>query len=584
MSTNQMGKVIQSLRRAASRQDSAGLGDSELLRRYLAGGDEAAFEALVRRHGTMVLAVCRRVLKNCHDAEDAFQATFLVLVRKAASIVKRETVGGWLYGVAYKTALKAKVGNYERRIKERRAGSMRTVEVGDEDASAEMRPLIDKELNRLPDKYRVLILLCDLGGKTRKEAAWQLGWPEGTVSGRLARARILLAKRLGRYGLPLAGAAAALSLSQNTASAGSPTILTASTVKAALAFGARQASTGVVSVKAAALAEGVLKAMLMSKLKLAAVVLALMLAGGYGALTYSAPAGKGADSHEDPVPKREASPGNPPQAEVKLTKAEKALNDLEKVYRLADGEDLKCFLPPFPPERKVYGLLQAGPGAERLYDGYVIQAWKWDGKKLQNPWGAAHNDSENEPVITVIPALTGVRRCEMEGDGLALLEARRIRADFVLRKGAAQERIIKQLGVVLRDDLKTPVKLRYREVEREVVVASGTFQTVAPLGEAQGTPLLLYGKFPIREGQWLKAEGGYSGMLNQIGVLTSRQVINEVMDSGTEGMLWYEYDPVFRLDTKDDLSALLDNVTKQTGLTFKQEKRRVKVLFVEQIE
>jgi RNA polymerase sigma factor (sigma-70 family) len=479
-----MGKVIQSLRRAASRQDVARLGDSELLGRYLAGGDEVAFEALVRRHGTMVLAVCHRILKNCHDAEDAFQATFLVLVRKAASIVKRETVGGWLYGVAYKTALKAKVGNYERRTKERRAGSMRKEEVGGEDAWEEMRPLIDQELNRLPDKYRVLILLCDLGGKTRKEAAWQLGWPEGTVSGRLARARVLLARRLARYGLPLAGVAAALSLSQTTASASSPAILAASTVKAALAFAARQESAGVISVKAAALAEGVLKAMLMSKLKWAVVVLVLMLASGYGALTYSAAAGNGPGTPDDPAPKPEAKAANPPQAEVKLTKAQKALQDLGKVYKLADGEDLKCFRAPFLPERKAYGLTQEWPGAEGLYDGYVIKTWKWDGKNLDEDWVEACRGGENAPIIDVIPTLTGVsRRCEMEGDGVALLAARKIKADFVIRKGATQERILKQLGVILRGELKTPVKLSYREVEREVLVASGKYQTVPPRGD-----------------------------------------------------------------------------------------------------
>jgi RNA polymerase sigma factor (sigma-70 family) len=584
MSTNHMGKVIQSLRRAASRQDVAGLRDSELLGRYLAGGDEAAFEALVRRHGTMVLAVCHRVLKNCHDAEDAFQATFLVLVRKAASIVKRETVGGWLYGVAYKTALKAKVGNSERRTKERRAGSMRKEEVGGEDAWEEMRPLIDQELNRLPDKYRVLILLCDLGGKTRKEAAWQLGWPEGTVSGRLARARALLAKRLARYGLPLAGVPA-LALSHDTALAGSMSGLAASTTKAAMAFAAGQASGGVFSVKSAALAEGVLKAMLMSKLKWAAVALVLMLAGGYGALAYSAGAGKGASPPENPTPKREPSPGDPIQADDKSTPLEKALKDLEKVYCLADGEDLKCVPRPFSPERKAYLVLRTGTDNERLYKGRVVETWKWNGKKLELGWGVGHNFDDNpHPLIEVIPQLAGVRRCEIEGDGLALLEARKISADFIIRTGAIHERLIEQLGVVLRNDLKTPVKLSYKEVEREVLVASGTFKTVAPLGDMQGTPLQLYGQQPIREGKWLKSGDDYRGMLNQLGVLTGRQVINEATDSPNSGVLWFEYDPTIRLDTKEDMKALLDRLTEQTGLIFKQEKRRVKVLFVEQTE
>src|SRR5262249_14892382 len=158
----------------------------ELLGRYLQRRDGDAFEALLARHGPMVLGVCRRLLGSAADAEDAFQATFLVLVRKAASIVPREQVGNWLYGVAYRTATSAKVMTDRRGAKERAAARP---EAREEHAPTDLGPLLDEELNRLPDKYRTPVVLCDLEGATRREAARRLGWPEGTLSTRLRAGR-----------------------------------------------------------------------------------------------------------------------------------------------------------------------------------------------------------------------------------------------------------------------------------------------------------------------------------------------------------------------------------------------------------
>src|SRR6266498_2094287 len=197
MATSVMNPVIHQLRRAVLLRDGAGLTDGQLLESFLSGNDEAAFEVLVRRHGPMVWGVCRRVLRDHHDAEDAFQATFLVLVRKAASVVPRELVGNWLYGVAYRTATSAKAMNARRRVKERSAAKPEACE---EAAWTDVRPLLDEELSRLPDKYRIPIVLCDLEGETRREAARQLGWPEGTLSTRLRAGRHLLAKALARRG------------------------------------------------------------------------------------------------------------------------------------------------------------------------------------------------------------------------------------------------------------------------------------------------------------------------------------------------------------------------------------------------
>jgi RNA polymerase sigma factor (sigma-70 family) len=279
MATSQMSELMQHLRRAVLLRDGAGLTDGQLLKDYLSRRDEAALEALVRRHGPMVWGVCRRVLHNYHDAEDAFQATFLVLVRKAGSVVPREMVANWLYGVAHQTALKARATNAKRRARERQVTEMPEPVVTEQDLWNDLQPLLDQELSRLPDKYRVAIVLCDLEGKTRKEAARQLGVPEGTLAARMARGRGMLAKRLARHGLAVSGASLAAVLAQNAASASAPTTVVSSTIKAASLFAAgRAAATGVISAKVAALTEGVVKAMLLRKLKIGAAML-LVFAG-----------------------------------------------------------------------------------------------------------------------------------------------------------------------------------------------------------------------------------------------------------------------------------------------------------------
>jgi RNA polymerase sigma factor (sigma-70 family) len=250
--------------------------DEELLDRFVSRRDSAAFEVLVRRHGPMVLGVCRRVLQHAQDAEDAFQATFLVLVRKAASLSQRELLGNWLYGVAYRTALDAREAAVRRQKRERQVTFMPETESRDESGEwRDLRPILDRELNRLPDKYRIPIVLCDLGGKTLREAAQQLDIPVGTLSGRLRTARERLAKRLSRYGLVLSSSALLAVLTTSPGPAAVPLPLVTSTVQAATA--------GAVAAPVAALAEGVVKALLLKKLLIAATVL-LTLGSGAVAL------------------------------------------------------------------------------------------------------------------------------------------------------------------------------------------------------------------------------------------------------------------------------------------------------------
>ncbi len=184
------------------------LGDDELLSRFVGRRDqdddaEAAFAVLVERHGPMVLGVCRRVLGDRHEAEDAFQATFLVLARKAASIARREQLANWLYGVACRTALDVRARATRRKARERKAHAMSPSEVqsADEAELDELRAILDEELARLPERYRGAVVLCELDGLSRHAAAQRLGIPEGTLSSRLARAKDLLRHRLTRRGL-----------------------------------------------------------------------------------------------------------------------------------------------------------------------------------------------------------------------------------------------------------------------------------------------------------------------------------------------------------------------------------------------
>jgi RNA polymerase sigma factor (sigma-70 family) len=258
--------------------DEEALQDAQLLHRFIANRDESAFATIVRRHGGMVMGVCRRLLRSPHDAEDAFQATFLILVRKAASIAQRELLANWLYGVAYKTALKARATTLRCHSKEKQLPSIPERAAEDRGTCCEeLLALLDQELSRLPEKYRSVIVLCDLDGKTRREAAEMLGCPEGSLSSRLARARALLAKRLARQGSAISSGLLAGSLAQESASANVPARVFSSIVQSATAFAAGNAAMSVVSPKVTVLVEGVMKGMVLSKLRTGMIWLALGL-------------------------------------------------------------------------------------------------------------------------------------------------------------------------------------------------------------------------------------------------------------------------------------------------------------------
>jgi RNA polymerase sigma factor (sigma-70 family) len=209
MSGTQLHSFISRLRRVVQPEGRGELTDAQLLERFIRSRDEAAFEVLVWRYGLLVLNVCRRLLREEHEVEDAFQATFLVLVRKAGSIGKREALAGWLYRVAVRIALAARASGARRAVQEKKCFDERNAAVGPDPADdairAELRPIIDAAVNSLPAKYRLPVILCYLEGKTYEEAARQLGWPKGTLSIRLSRGRDLLRKRLARFSAPRTG-------------------------------------------------------------------------------------------------------------------------------------------------------------------------------------------------------------------------------------------------------------------------------------------------------------------------------------------------------------------------------------------
>jgi cytochrome c peroxidase len=242
---------------------------------------EAAFGTLLRRHGPMVLDVCRGVLSNEADAEDAFQATFLILARKATSIRKADSVGSWLHGVAYRTSLKARAQSATRQKNEARGSLLRagrrTVSEPDDLSWREAQQILHEELARLAERYRVPLVACYLEGKTQEEAATQLDLAKSTLKERLERGRSLLRARLVRRGLGPAALLLASAWPAATASANLPAALAFATIKAAsLCAGGQVAAPSVISAKVAALTEGVLKSMVLAKVKSAALMTAVL--------------------------------------------------------------------------------------------------------------------------------------------------------------------------------------------------------------------------------------------------------------------------------------------------------------------
>lgn len=276
MTDHHLATILHELRRTAAEQ--AGIGDAELLRRFVSNGDEASFELLMWRHARLVWSVCKRILQNHQDAEDAFQVTFLALARQAGRIEKVACLAGWLYKVSYRAALAARAHRTKRRELPLQMVETMAASADGNGLSEHDRRALDQEISRLPERFQIPVVLCYLEGKSVSETALLLGWPRGTVASRLARARQYLRTRLARRGLEFtADSTKASDRTQEIM----PTIAIPLLAKHILA-GATADS--VLAPQVASLTKEVMKAMFLSKLKTQAIVVAtvlgLILAGG----------------------------------------------------------------------------------------------------------------------------------------------------------------------------------------------------------------------------------------------------------------------------------------------------------------
>jgi RNA polymerase sigma factor (sigma-70 family) len=392
--------VLRYVRRIAGTAGVGDLADAELLKRFLMQRDEAAFELLLWRHGTMVWHVCRDVTSDSHAAEDAFQATFLALVRKAKMLRSRESLGAWLYQVAYRAALRTR-GRKRELVGADLTGA--AAESFDESIAEDLRPILHEEVQRLPAKYRTPIVLCYLDGLTHEEAARQLGWPKGTVAGRVARARDLLRKRLTRRGVAFSVGLTVLTSIPASANALVPAPLVQTAVKAGLLLASGQSTAGIVSAHVLALSEGVIRVMLWNKIKLtAAVVLALCLVGS-GIGIYAAgrlPGSNGElaaapDDDDDAPPARNRKAS---QRETKidggdtkeLTKARRqSINNLKQIgLAMLNYQDTYAFFP----ASAIYGKNGKPLLSWRVaLLPYLDQDNLYKQFRLDEPWDSAHN-------------------------------------------------------------------------------------------------------------------------------------------------------------------------------------------------
>jgi RNA polymerase sigma factor (sigma-70 family) len=303
MALPQLGAALRHLRRLAAPSDDEACTDRHLLHAFVRRRDEAAFAMLVRRHGPLVLRVCRQVLHQAQDAEDAFQATFLVLARQAAFIRQSGSLAGWLHKVAFHVASKARRGSLRRRTHESRVPPMTPTGPTPEVSWHDVQTVLHEEIQRLPESWRAPFVLCVLEGKSRQDAARQLGCKEGTLDSRLARARERLRQRLTRRGVTLSAVLAALELSEDESLAALAPLL-GSTVTAVFQVAA-------VSPRVGTLVEGVLRSMRATKLRtMTGLLLAVTLAlAGLGVLTYFVQAGKSPEaSAEVAQPPKEENP------------------------------------------------------------------------------------------------------------------------------------------------------------------------------------------------------------------------------------------------------------------------------------
>lgn len=565
------------------RADPAPASDRGLLAEVLAGGGEAAFEEIVRRHGPMVLRVCRRVLGHRQDAEDAFQAAFVVLLRRADQVAKPDSLGSWLHGVAVRVS--QEILSMQRRRRRTEAATVAPVR-SDPDDRADQGDLaiwLDAELANLPAHYRVPLVLCELQGRSRKDAARELGLAEGTLSSRLAKAKKLLAERLEPKGL---SAVALGSLFAAEAGAAVPPGLVVRTVQILVGV-----SAGAVPAAIDRVASGVVKAMFVIKLKKLAAAVAMLLIGA-GGLTMAL-AGSPVPA-ELPTVRLEMKVAKAPAPKEPAWKIE-----FRKAYGLKDGELIRRIAPPYPEcraeyfkdqTREAYKRSKLDPPAEALNRDYTDYFTKFGWKDGWPVDGLTEHNTPVKPAVggslaQVLRMTTGYSSTRTEGDAESL--ATKVTGDFVVRAGADPAKVAAALEKILRKECDVAVTLTVKEVERDVYTLSGKY-TTKPLEDRKKDFIEIYG-FGLTD---RKTGGGGSGSLQRMadhieGWCESRFAIGEIEGAPKQVEWHFNYrSPFTALQRAQDTDpgSVMGNIANQTGLTANREKRKIKVLFVEKPE
>lgn len=565
------------LRQLSAQLTSDATSDRELLARFLAHRDEAAFSALVRRHAAMVFGTCRRILGNGTDADDAFQATFVVLIRKAHALSDRQCVGNYLYGIAYHTALKVKAMAVKRCLKE--AQATRPEPAPDQ---SELLAALDEELARLPEKYRAPVVLCELEGRSRQEAATALVIPEGTISSRLATAHRMLEKRLRARGFTGVCVATVLAALAGYAPAGT----------AALSDAALKAVLGPTK-EVAQLATEVTKMLLLHKIGLGVIALTVLVVG----IATAFPANDAPLKMPVAVPVAKVVPAAAP---IPADKEPAWKAEFRKVYGLKDGELVRRVAPPYPGCRAEYFKDRIRefykrnklnlPAEEELKADNTNYFTKFGWK---DGWPVDELTMQNTPVkpdegvrlVQLIRMTTGFGHTRTEGDA-GLLEEK-VTGDFVVRAGADPAKVAAELEKILRKECSLNVALAVQEVERDVYILSGKYEA-KPLVERKKDRIEIYG-FELTD---RTTGGGGSGTLQEMadhieGFIESRVAIGEVQGAPKKVEWHFNYRSPFTAQQRaqdTDAEAVVKNITAQTGLTAKLEKRKIKVLTVKKGE
>ncbi len=430
MASASMGATLRQIGRLFGSETVAGLADDQLLDRYVARRDESAFAALVGRHGPMVLGVCRAVLKDSAEVEDAFQATFLVLIRKAETIRGREALGGWLHQVAYRIAIEAGADAALRRAREQSAGELAAMRSESEEFPDEMRRILHEEIERLPEHFRLPVVLCDLEGLSRLEAARQLRWTEGTLRGRLARARARLRDRLTHRGLAVSSGVLVTALGREATAVPAAWVDALAHLSVSLPPGPIAAG-GAVSAIAAHLARTVLKTMLAAQVQNVATICLILItlsfvaphlipaglanaqAGDEGAaqLKPAAPAMERKPSSPVPAPAHASSPQKNPQARS-ITARGRVLDPNGKPFQGA-GLYLITYVSTNPADRTI----RATSGADGRFQFHVSTA-EFDTSMVETPWIGA-------PVVARAEGFAfGMNHYQKDNDDLTIRLAR----------------------------------------------------------------------------------------------------------------------------------------------------------------